>query len=103
MVASCEDANGGFSLGNPTNKAIASLFGYGSEGFRALKDQHGQILPCHKSIQLSFLGTEIAIQPGCACRKYAFKHSYAVECGNRLRVGVRAKNASVSGFACRPF
>ena len=26
-----------------------------------------------------------------------------MECGNRLRVGVRAKNASVSGFACRPF
>ena len=26
-----------------------------------------------------------------------------VECGNRLRVGVRAKNASVSGFVCRPF
>ena len=25
-----------------------------------------------------------------------------MECGNRLRVGVRAKNASVSGFACRP-
>ena len=35
--------------------------------------------------------------------KDAFKHSYAVECGNRLRVGVRAKNASVSGFACRSF
>ena len=32
--------------------------------------------------------------------KKAFKHSYTVECGNRLRVGVRAKNASVSGFAC---
>ena len=26
-----------------------------------------------------------------------------VECGNHLRVGVRAKSASVSGFACRPF
>ena len=27
-----------------------------------------------------------------------------MECGNRLRVGVRAKNASVSGFVvCRPF
>ena len=39
-----------------------------------------------------------------ACRKNAFKHSYtAVECGNRLRVGVRAKNASVSGVACGPF
>ena len=38
-----------------------------------------------------------------ACQKNAFKHSYTVECGNRLRVGVRAKNASVSGFACRPF
>ena len=38
-----------------------------------------------------------------ARRKIAFKHSYAVESGNRLRVGVRAKNASVSGFACRPF
>ena len=25
------------------------------------------------------------------------------ECGNRLRVGVRAKIASVSGFACRHF
>ena len=34
--------------------------------------------------------------------KNAFKHSYTVECGSRLRVGVRAKNASVSGFACRP-
>ena len=32
-----------------------------------------------------------------ACRKNAFKHSYAVECGNRLRVGVRAKKPSVSG------
>ena len=38
-----------------------------------------------------------------ACRKNTFKHSYTVECGNRLSVGVRAKNASVSGFACRPF
>ena len=38
-----------------------------------------------------------------ACRKNSFKHSYTVECRNRLRVGVRAKNASVSGFACRPF
>ena len=37
------------------------------------------------------------------CRKDAFKHSYTVECGNCLRVGVRVKNASVSGFACRPF
>ena len=35
--------------------------------------------------------------------KLNFKHSCTVECGNRLRVGVRAKNASVSGFACRPF
>ena len=35
--------------------------------------------------------------------KNAFKHSYTVECGNRLRVEVRAKSASVSGFACRPF
>ena len=34
-----------------------------------------------------------------ACRKNAFKHSYTVECGNRLRVGVCAKNAScVSGL-----
>ena len=31
------------------------------------------------------------------------KHSFSVECGNRLRVGVRAKNAGVSGSACRPF
>ena len=30
-------------------------------------------------------------------KKYAFKRSYTVECGNRLRVGVRAKNA----VACR--
>ena len=37
-----------------------------------------------------------------ACRKKAFKDSYTVERGNRLRVGVRAKNARVSGFACRP-
>ena len=29
--------------------------------------------------------------------------TYTAECGSRLRVGVRAKNASVSGFACRPF
>ena len=49
-------------------------------------------------------------QTACRCVKKnarvennAFKHSYTVECGNRLRVGVRAKNASVSGFACRPF
>ena len=32
-----------------------------------------------------------------ACRKNPFKHSYTVECGNRLRVGVCAKNA----VACR--
>ena len=38
-----------------------------------------------------------------ACRKDAFKHSYTVECGNHLHVGVRATNASVSGSACRPF
>ena len=31
------------------------------------------------------------------CRKNDFKDSYTVECGNRLRVGVRASNASVSG------
>ena len=30
--------------------------------------------------------------------KNAFKHSYTVECGNRLRVEVRAKDASVSGL-----
>ena len=35
--------------------------------------------------------------------KDSFKHSSTVECGNRLRVGVCAKNASVSGFACQPF
>ena len=27
----------------------------------------------------------------------------AVNRGNRFRVGARAENASVSGFACRPF
>ena len=32
-----------------------------------------------------------------ACRKSASKHAYAVECRNRLRVGVRARNA----VACR--
>ena len=26
-----------------------------------------------------------------------------MECRKRLRVGVHAENASVSGFACRPF
>ena len=35
--------------------------------------------------------------------KNALKFSYTVECGIRLRVGVHAKNASVLGFACRPF
>ena len=30
-------------------------------------------------------------------KKVPLKHSYTVECGNRLRVGVGAKNASVSG------
>ena len=35
---------------------------------------------------------------------FAFPHlRFATECGNCLRVGVRAKNASLSGFACRPF
>ena len=38
-----------------------------------------------------------------ACRKNTSKHSYTVECGNRLRVRVHAKNASVPGFACQPF
>ena len=32
------------------------------------------------------------------CRKNAFKQSYAVEGGNRLRVGERAKNACVSAL-----
>ena len=40
-----------------------------------------------------------AFKKTLACRKNAFKHSYTVECGNRLRVGVRAKNA----VACRWF
>ena len=39
--------------------------------------------------------------------QYTFRqyrgHSLTVECRNRLRVGVRAKNAGLSGFACRPF
>ena len=30
------------------------------------------------------------------------RHSYTVECGNRLRVGVRAKNANVSGLLVGP-
>ena len=34
-------------------------------------------------------------------RPFFAEHSYTVECGNRLRDGVHAKNASVSGFACR--
>ena len=37
-----------------------------------------------------------------ASRKNAFKHSYTVEYGNRLRVGVRAKSASVSGLRVGP-
>ena len=32
-----------------------------------------------------------------ACRKNAFKHSYTVECGNRLRVGV-CSGVSKGGF-----
>ena len=35
--------------------------------------------------------------------KNAFKQSYTVKCGNRLRAGARAQKASVLGFACRPF
>ena len=31
------------------------------------------------------------------------KHLRTVKCGNRLRVGVRSNNASVSGLACRLF
>ena len=38
----------------------------------------------------------------CVLKTRAF-YLYTVECENPLRVGVRAKNASVSGFACRPF
>ena len=37
-----------------------------------------------------------------ACRKSPCKHADAVKCGYRLRIGVRSKNASVSGFARRP-
>ena len=44
----------------------------------------------------------VRLKNASVSKKNAFKHSYTVECGNRLRVGVRAKNASVSGFACRP-
>ena len=29
--------------------------------------------------------------------------SFSVKCGNRLHVGVRSNNTSVSGFACQPF
>ena len=31
------------------------------------------------------------------------KSLHTVKCGNRLRVGVRSKSASMSRFACRPF
>ena len=37
-----------------------------------------------------------------ACRKHAFKHSYAVNCVNRSCVGVRAENASASGSRVGP-
>ena len=37
-----------------------------------------------------------------ACRKNVFKHSYAVECGNRLRVGVRAKTLACRGLRVGP-
>ena len=35
--------------------------------------------------------------------KKASKHSHTVKCRNYLHVGVCSKNASMSGFACRPF
>ena len=34
--------------------------------------------------------------------KNAFEHSYAVECGNRLRVGVRAKTPACRGLRVGP-
>ena len=34
---------------------------------------------------------------------YLNTKEWKIRGGNRLRVGVRAKNASLSGFACRPF
>ena len=37
-----------------------------------------------------------AVLKTLACRINAFKHSYTVEFWNRLRVGVRAKSASVA-------
>ena len=37
-----------------------------------------------------------------ACRKNAFKHSYRMECGNRLRVGVRAKMLACQGLRVGP-
>ena len=47
------------------------------------------------------MSTKLSIGSRCILKtrvlKNAFKHSCTVECGNRLRVGVRAKNASVSG------
>ena len=45
----------------------------------------------------------VRFQNASVSKKYVFKQLSSVECGDRLRVGVRAKNASVSGFACRPF
>ena len=58
-----------------------------------------------------------AVLKALVCRSFVFVESckaklsvgtkhvsiYAVKCGNHLRVEVRAKTTSVSGFACRPF
>ena len=45
----------------------------------------------------------VRLKNASVSKKMPLNISYAVECGNRLRVEVRAKNAGVSGFACRPF
>ena len=37
-----------------------------------------------------------------ACRKNAFKHSHTAECGNRLRVEVRAKKLACRGLRVGP-
>ena len=39
----------------------------------------------------------------CVSKKIPLNISCRVKRGNGLHVGVRAKHASVSGFACRPF
>ena len=68
----------------------------------ALVETHVLKTPPFQGLSRALLDRVSAHSKTSACRMNALKHSYAVKCGNRLRVGVRSKNASVPGLRVSP-